>query len=80
MGRETHQYLFVNDFKIIGQWKPGRKLDDFPITYMLSGSPQDVSQAKAEIDLMITKVHMYKLITRFFVDTCYMNKIVLIDI
>lgn len=44
------------DFKIIGHWKLGRKLDDFPITYMLSGSPQDVSRAKAEIDDMITKV------------------------
>lgn len=33
---------------------------------MLSGSPQDVSRAKAEIDGIITKVHIKKLITRFF--------------
>lgn len=60
--------MLKNHFKIIGYWKPGRKLDDFPITYMLSGSSQDVSQARAEIENMITKVYINKLIIRFFVD------------
>lgn len=77
--RKTHKYLLNDDFKIKGHWKPGRKIDDFPITYVLSGSPQDVSQAKAEIDLMITKVHV-QVNYKNFVDTCYMNKIALIDI
>lgn len=65
--------MFLNIFLmrihniIIGHWKPGRKRNDFPITYTLTGSPQDVSCAKAEIDDLITKVYsdMYKLITNF---------------
>lgn len=65
-GGRAHKYVLKDGFKIIGHWKPGRKVDDFPVTYMLSGSPQDVSRAKAEIDGIITKVHVKKLITRLF--------------
>lgn len=45
-----------DDFKNIGDWKPGKKTNDFPITYTLTGDPQDVSHAKEKIDGMIRKV------------------------
>lgn len=45
-----------DDFKNIGDWKFGKKINDFLIIYILIGDFQDVLYVKEKIDGMIRKV------------------------